>query len=84
MRVVSGSGDSVADRWQQALDGLHLVRDLASRRLAGWAVADHMRVESVIDALKAAERTRGSLAGAIFHTRPRGSIHSERLRRGLP
>lgn len=42
--------------------------DLASRRLAGWAVAEHMRVELVIDALNAAERTRGSLTGAIFHT----------------
>ena len=47
---------------------LATVMDLASRRLAGWAVADHMRVELVIDALKAAERTRGSLTGAIFHT----------------
>lgn len=47
---------------------LATVMDLASRRLTGWAVADHMRVELVIDALKAAERTRGSLTGAIFHT----------------
>lgn len=47
---------------------LATVMDLASRRLAGWAIADHMRVELVIDALKAAERTRGSLTGAIFHT----------------
>lgn len=47
---------------------LATVMDLASRRLAGWAVADHMRVELVIDALTAAERTHGSLAGAIFHT----------------
>lgn len=42
--------------------------DLASRRLAGWAIADHMRAELVVDALAAAERTRGSLAGAIMHT----------------
>ena len=49
---------------------LATVMDLASRRLAGWAAADHMRVELVIDALKAAERTRGSLTGAIFHTDP--------------
>ncbi|SDH55790.1 Transposase InsO and inactivated derivatives [Lentzea fradiae] len=49
---------------------LHLasVMDLCSRRLAGWAVADHMRVDLVLDALHAAERTRGSLAGAIFHS----------------
>jgi transposase InsO family protein len=47
---------------------LATVIDLASRRLAGWAIAGHMRAELVIDALAAAERTRGSLAGAILHT----------------
>ncbi|MCX5112592.1 IS3 family transposase [Streptomyces sp. NBC_00378] len=47
---------------------LATVIDLASRRLAGWAIADHMRTELVTDALAAAERTRGSLAGAITHT----------------
>jgi len=47
---------------------LATVMDLCSRRLVGWAVADHMRTELVLDALHAAERTRGSLAGAIFHS----------------
>jgi transposase InsO family protein len=47
---------------------LATVMDLCSRRLAGWAVADHMRSDLVVDALAAAERTRGSLAGAIFHS----------------
>ncbi|WP_411130352.1 IS3 family transposase [Streptomyces sp. x-19] len=47
---------------------LATVIHLASRRLAGWALADHMRTELVIDALAAAERTRGSLKGAIMHT----------------
>ncbi|WP_432190363.1 IS3 family transposase, partial [Streptomyces sp. Tue6028] len=49
---------------------LHLatVIDLASRRLTGWAIADHMRAGLVIDALHAAERTRGTLAGAVFHS----------------
>ncbi|WP_107097000.1 IS3 family transposase [Streptomyces sp. NBRC 110028] len=47
---------------------LATVIDLASRRLAGWAIADHMRTGLVIEALAAAERTRGSLAGAIMHT----------------
>ncbi|MEU0068686.1 IS3 family transposase [Streptomyces sp. NPDC006332] len=40
------------------------VIDFASRRLAGWAIADHMRSELVNEALAAAERCRGSLAGA--------------------
>ena len=47
---------------------LATVIDLHSRRLAGWAIADHMRTELVTDALAAAERTRGSLDGAIMHT----------------
>ena len=44
------------------------VIDLGSRKLAGWQVADHMRTELVEDALRAAARERGSLAGAIFHS----------------
>jgi transposase InsO family protein len=44
------------------------VIDLASRRPAGWAIADHTRTDLVTDALAAAVRTRGSLAGAIMHT----------------
>jgi transposase InsO family protein len=47
---------------------LATVMDLCSRRLVGWAVADHMRVDLVLDALHAAERTRGSLDGVIFHS----------------
>lgn len=41
---------------------LATVIDLASRRLAGWAIAAHMRADLVTDALAAAVRTRGSLA----------------------
>lgn len=41
--------------------------DCCSRRVAGWAIADHMRTELVTDALNAAAALRGSLAGAIFH-----------------
>ena len=47
---------------------LATVIDLHSRRLVGWAIADHMRTELVLDAFTAAQRTRGSLAGAIMHT----------------
>jgi len=54
--------------WHRGFLYLATVLDLASRRLAGWAIADHMRTDLVIDALNAAERTRGSLAGAILHT----------------
>ncbi|MFJ3206252.1 DDE-type integrase/transposase/recombinase [Streptomyces sp. NPDC086989] len=53
------------------------VIELASRRLAGWAIADHMGTELVSDALAAAERTRGSLNGAIMHT-----VHGSRYTSG--
>ncbi|MFC8870435.1 IS3 family transposase [Streptomyces sp. NPDC057148] len=63
----------VGDITYLPLDGgkfcyLATVIDLASRRLAGWAIADHMRADLVTDALAAAIRTRGSLAGSIMHT----------------
>lgn len=46
---------------------LATVIDCCSRRVAGWAIAEHMRTELVEDALKAAAGLRGSLAGAVFH-----------------
>ena len=59
-------------------DGTNLylatVIDCYSRRLAGWAIADHMRTELVEDALKAAVATRGSLKGAVFHS-DHGSVY---------
>lgn len=60
-------------------DGANLylatVIDCYSRRLVGWAVADHMRTSLVADALQAAAATRGSLAGAIFHS-DHGSVYT--------
>lgn len=54
------------------------VLDLCSKRLAGWAIADHMRTELVTDALEAAARTRGGdLAGAVFHSDNRAQYASE-------
>ena len=47
---------------------LATVIDCYSRRLAGWSITDHLRTELVKDALNAAAATRGSLAGAIFHS----------------
>lgn len=54
---------------------LATVIDCYSRRLVGWSIADHMRVELVADALKAAAATRGSLAGAVFHS-DHGSVYT--------
>jgi transposase InsO family protein len=56
---------------------LATVIDLNSRRLAGWAIAEHMRTELVLDALHAAKRTRGSLDGAILHTDHGGQYTSK-------
>jgi transposase InsO family protein len=47
---------------------LATVIDCCSRRVAGWAIAGHMRTELVEDALKAADALRGGLAGAVFHS----------------
>ena len=62
-------------------DGTNLylatVIDCYSRRLTGWALADHMRTTLVEDALKAAAATRGSLKGAIFHS-DHGSVYTSK------
>ena len=47
---------------------LATVIDCCSRRITGWAIADHMGTELVEDALNAAAALRGSLAGAVFHS----------------
>lgn len=56
---------------------LATVIDLCSRKLAGWALADHMRTELVAEALRAAARDRGTLAGALFHS-DHGSVYTSR------
>ena len=62
-------------------DGTNLylatVIDCFSRRLVGWAVAEHMRTDLIVDALSAARDARGSLAGAIFHS-DHGSQYSSK------
>ncbi|MFD2149478.1 IS3 family transposase [Rhodococcus jostii] len=47
---------------------LATVIDCYSRKLAGWAIADHMRTDLVADALRAAAQGRNGLAGAVFHS----------------
>jgi transposase InsO family protein len=56
---------------------LATVIDLASRRVVGWAVADHMRAELVEDALRMAFVQRRPERGVIFHT-DRGSVYTSR------
>ena len=47
---------------------LATVIDLASRRVVGWVLADHMRTELVEDALSMAFSTRRPERGVIFHS----------------
>lgn len=47
---------------------LATVIDLASRRVVGWALADHMRTELVIEALETAFASRRPSPGAVFHS----------------
>lgn len=54
---------------------LATVIDCYSRRLVGFAIADHMRTSLVQDALTAAKSQRGSLKGAKFHS-DQGSVYT--------
>ena len=54
---------------------LATVIDLASRRVVGWAMADHMRAELACDALAIAISARRPRPGLIFHS-DRGSQYT--------
>ncbi len=56
---------------------LATVIDLASRRVVGWALADHMRTELVEEALSMAFTTRVPERGLIFHS-DRGCQYSSK------
>ena len=56
---------------------LATVIDLASRRVVGWALADHMRTELVEDALSMAFANRAPERGVIFHS-DRGCQYTSR------
>jgi putative transposase len=47
---------------------LATVIDIASRRVVGWATADHLRTDLVADALRAACRQRRPTRPVIFHS----------------
>ncbi|MFD8080959.1 IS3 family transposase [Kitasatospora sp. NPDC059722] len=56
---------------------LATVIDIASRRVVGWATADHLRTELVADALRAACHTRRPTGPVIFHS-DRGCQYTSR------
>jgi putative transposase len=47
---------------------LAVVLDVYSRRIVGWAMADHLRTELVLAALEMAVRTRRPAPGVIHHS----------------
>jgi transposase InsO family protein len=61
---------------------LATVIDLASRRIVGFAVADHMRTELISDALTMALGLRQPSPGLIFHS-DRGSQYTSKEYRAL-
>ncbi|MFD5036327.1 DDE-type integrase/transposase/recombinase [Streptomyces sp. NPDC058377] len=64
---------------------LHLaaVIDIASRRVIGWATADHLRTELVAEALTAACRQRRPAHPVIFHS-DRGCPYTSQQFASLP
>jgi putative transposase len=61
---------------------LAVVIDLCSRRVVGWALADHMRAELVVAALEQALGSTQKIAGRIFHS-DRGSQYGSKAFRKL-
>ena len=61
-------GDVTYIRTWEGWAYLATVIDLASRRVVGWALADHMRTDLVADALRMACIQRRPPAGVVFHS----------------
>lgn len=63
---------------------LAVVIDLFSRRVVGWAMADHMRAELVLEALAAALGSRKpSPKGLLFHSDQGSQFSATRVREAL-
>jgi len=61
---------------------LALIIDLCSRRIVGWALADHLRADLAVGALRQALAGRTHSAGLIFHS-DRGSQYGSRAFRAV-
>ena len=62
---------------------LATVMDLYSRRIVGWAMADHMRTELCLDALEMALKQRMNLKGLVHHSDRGVQYASDRYRDAL-
>ena len=76
------AGDITYVRTWEGWMYLATVIDLASRRVVGWAMAEHMRAELVCEALEMALSWRQPDVGLIFHS-DRGSQYTSRQFRKL-
>ena len=77
------AGDVTYLRTSQGWLYLATVIDLYSRRVIGWALADHLRADLVCDALTMAVATRGGhVNGVVFHS-DRGCQYTSRQFRRL-
>jgi len=68
----------VSGRWLY----LAVIIDLCSRKIVGWALADHLRSQLVIDALQQALGSRSTAQKPIFHS-DRGSQYGSTAYREL-
>jgi len=75
-------GDITYIRTWEGWAYLATVIDLASRRVVGFAVADHMRTSLVQEAMEMAIKSRRPAPGLIFHS-DRGSQYTSAAFRGL-
>jgi hypothetical protein len=66
--MFAGAATSPTSRPRRAGSTLATVIDIASRRVVGWATADHLRTDLVADALTAACQQRRPSAPVIFHS----------------
>jgi len=59
-------------RLAEAFIYLAVVLDAFSRRVVGWAMADHLRASLALDALEMALASREVIAGGLVHQSDRG------------
>ncbi len=70
-----GGGHLICAYIQEGFEYLAFILDAYSRRLVGWAMADHLRAELVTDALDMALGRRRPAPGLIHHS-DRGSQYT--------
>jgi transposase InsO family protein len=68
--------DVTQQRWWDGWFYLAVVIDVYTRAMVGWAMADHLRAELVVDALDMALRRRRPAPGTVHH-----SAHGAQYRR---